>query len=117
MGDLAVSLAAALRDGTSVDELARELRDVLDDESRAEMIARTEVARAQSQASLDTYGRADVRRVEWLTSPGNVCMQCEANADQGPISTRQVFTGGVDSPPQHPNCRCALMPVLDVSFE
>ena len=112
MGELADLLAEALDEGWSTDHLARQLHDVLDDPGRAEMVARTEVARAQSQATADTYRGASVQRVEWITSPTDACPICVANAEESPVRLGQDFRGGQDAPPQHPNCRCALVPVI-----
>jgi len=114
LDDLAQVLAEALRDGWSTDRVARDLRSVLDDPGRADMVARTEVARAQSQASTDTYRDAGVDRVEWMIAPSDACPICVGNGEEGPIHRGQDFAGGVDAPPQHPNCRCAIAPVLDV---
>ena len=112
MDELADSLATALRDGSSVDELARDVRDLLGDRKQAEAVATTEIARAQSQASMDTYADAGVDRVEWLIAPTDACPICTGNAAEGPIRRGQDFTGGVDAPPQHPHCRCAITPVI-----
>lgn len=115
MDELAATLAGALRDGSSVDELTRDLRDVLSRPERARMVAHTEIARAQSAASMDTYQDRGVDRVEWLIAPTDACPICVGNADEGPIRRGQDFAGGVDAPPQHPNCRCAITPasILD----
>ncbi|MGH3376330.1 MAG: phage minor head protein [Actinoallomurus sp.] len=109
---LAARLAQALRDGWSSDRLSRELRDVLDNPSNADTVAQTEISRAQSQASLDTYRQMGVAATEWLISPSNVCIVCETNANASPVRLGQIYPSGDDAPPAHPNCRCAPMPVL-----
>jgi SPP1 gp7 family putative phage head morphogenesis protein len=110
LGQLAAQLAESLRDGWSVDRLARELRHVLDDESTADMVATTETARAQSQASMAYYQAAGVDGVEWWTAPTDACPICLGNAADGPIRRGQTFTSGEDAPPAHPRCRCTVAP-------
>lgn len=84
---------------------------------RAEMIAETEVRKANSQAALDGYtaARDDLgipMKKEWLLGE-NPCDICQANADQGPIDLDEPFESGDDAPPGHPWCECALSPVVD----
>lgn len=112
LGELAARLGEALRDGWSSDRLARELRGVLNDPRMAGTVAQTEISRASSEASLNTYRQQGVAAVEWLISPSNVCIVCEQNADASPVRLGQPFPSGDEIPPAHPNCRCAPMPVL-----
>ena len=85
------------------------------DDDRAETIATTEIARANSLGALEGYkGAADagvnVKR-EWLLG-SETCDDCQENADAGPIDLDDSFPSGDDAPPGHPNCRCALSPVV-----
>ena len=87
------------------------------DADRAEMIAETEIRRANSLAALEGYkGAASIgvkTKKEWLIADGeNVCDDCQDNADEGPIELDDAFPSGDDAPPGHPNCRCALSPVV-----
>lgn len=109
--DLAQSLALSLENGDSVDTLARDLRDILDDASRARLVAVTEIARAVSVASLDSYRANGVPGKEWLIASG-ACAICQDNADAGVIPLDASFPSGDDSPPGHPTCRCAPAPGL-----
>ena len=82
---------------------------------RAELIAATEVSRANSEASLASYqavaaSGVPVRKV-WLAEPG-CCPVCEANQAAGAIALDDAFPGGGACPPQHPRCRCAISPVV-----
>lgn len=74
--------------------------------SHAATVARTEVARIQSQGSMTRYKKQQVKKVMWLTfEPCPVCEQFN----------RRIFEIN-DLPmevPAHPNCRCALAPVPD----
>jgi hypothetical protein len=107
LGDI---LAQGLSAGDSVDTIASALNDDLDDPARSELIARTETARAMSQASLDTYVASGVHEVDLKTFAA--CQVCEDIASDNPYP--------VSSPPScpvHPNCRCALLPVIDTGEE
>jgi len=76
--------------------------------SRARMIARTETNDALSQAFMDRSRNMGIEYKEWIvTYP---CPQCEYNAAEGVVPMDHIFSGGVERPPQHPNCRCALAP-------
>jgi len=108
--DLAQAIALSLENGDSVDTLARDLRDILDNGSRAQMVAVTELARAVSQASLDTYRRNGLPGKEWLIASSGACAICEDNADAGVIPLDDAFPSGDDGPPGHPRCRCAPGP-------
>ena len=108
--DLAQAIALAVENGDSVQTLARDLRDILDNGARAEMVAVTEIARAVSAASLDTYRANGIEYASWLSAEdGRVCVTCEENAANGPYPL-------ADFPemPGHPKCRCAPGPVVNV---
>lgn len=95
----------------SVQSLARELEDVLGNPSRAELVAWTEIARAQSSAALREYAESAVERVEWSTAEdAKVCVRCEADEAAGPVPIHTAFPSGNLMPPGHPRCRCALIP-------
>ena len=95
----------------SVQSLADQLRDVLDNPSRAELVAQTEIARAQSSAALREYAESAVERVEWSTAEdAKVCPRCDADEAAGPVPIHTAFPSGNLMPPGHPRCRCALIP-------
>ena len=107
MDELADVLGQALDEGWGSDELARELRSVLDKPDRAEMVARTESARAMTTASMDEYHQAGVTGKEWLLSDG-ACPECEENEAEGVIPLDDDWPNG--DVPVHPNCVCAVAP-------
>jgi SPP1 gp7 family putative phage head morphogenesis protein len=109
LDDLARALADGVANGDSTSTVAASLADLLSDPDRAEMIARTEVARAMTTASLDTYAENGIGQKEFLTS--DPCPECQENEDAGAIATDDDFPNG--DPPVHPNCQCALLPVVD----
>ena len=98
-------IADGLLNGDSVDTVARNIRDLVDgDANRAQVIARTETARAQVAGSFDSYTEAGVTQFDWVLSDG-ACPECEAEADANPHDI------GDDGPPEHPSCRCATSPI------
>ena len=73
---------------------------------RADNIARTETARAQSEGTLQGYGQGDVKKVEWIASP-DCCDDCDAM--NGKTFTVNEASG---RQPLHPQCRCCWAPVI-----
>ena len=99
-------IADGLLNGDSTDTVAAGLRGMLEgDDTRAQMIARTETARAQTAGTLDNYSSAGVTQFDWVLSD-EPCAECSDAADGNPHEL------GDDAPPLHPNCRCAASPVL-----
>jgi 8-oxo-dGTP pyrophosphatase MutT (NUDIX family) len=89
----------------------RGIKAVLGDHSRALRIAETEVARAVAQGARQVYDRGHVDVVRWVTAEdGRVCVLCEENELEGPVLLGTPFFSGVTMPPQHPRCRCGLVP-------
>ena len=97
---------------------------------RAEMIARSETIRSSNAGAVAAYRQAGVTQKEWLVTGDNrLCEFCAPMAGRvvgietnfyslGDTVTTE--TGGVLSinyehigyPPLHPNCRCAILPVV-----
>lgn len=105
---LARELAAGVEAGESVAQLTARLRDSLGDEKRAEVIARTELARAQTVATVDVYRENGMGGRQWLAA-SDAEEDCAA-LDGTIVAMDDDFPDG--DPPLHPNCRCALVPVL-----
>lgn len=117
---LRVDLARGLAEGKHPFQIAREiLKDVdhnLDSigRTRARLIARTETARAHHLATIEEYRQADAEmkvrvEAEILTAgDDNVCEECEGYADK--VMTLDEAESLI---PIHPNCRCAVMPVVE----
>lgn len=97
-----------LLSGLGSDAIAREIRDLVGDSFRAERIAHTEVARAQTNASMLVYRASGVTQYELLLSDG-ACEECVdlAAANPWPIDDDSARV------PIHPFCRCADAPVPD----
>lgn len=101
-------LPAPLEPSLSVGDLARQLKDVLDKPERAELVATTEIARAQAEASRTVYRETGRSEVEISTAEDDkVCPVCSAAEEAGPHPIGQP-----PMVPIHPRCRCAELPVL-----
>lgn len=106
----------ALDEGWSADQMAAEIEASYPfSEARAEMIARTEIAKADVAGTMEGYRASGVVTMKrWLTAQDDlVSDECAACGEVGAIGIDDTFPGGADAPPNHPNCRCAVIPVLD----
>lgn len=99
--------------GWSTEQMADAIRTlgITRSETRAIMISRTETARAYSQGSLIAFKASGVvSGVEWLvTEP---CPECAALAGKI-VKLGDEFAPGIDAPPAHPSCRCAISPIVE----
>lgn len=102
----------AAEEGWSAADLAQRLDDSgLFSADRAMLISRTEAASAYTRGALLAYQTSGVvDRVEWLLGP-NACPECEALGGKV-VGLGEEFAPGVEHPPYHPLCRCAVSPVL-----
>ena len=77
----------------------------------AARIAQTEITRAMAAGAAELYRLAGIQMVEWVTAEdARVCALCDANEAAGPQFLGHAFPSGALQPPQHPRCRCALVP-------
>ena len=92
--------------------------------ARARMIARTEVAFAQNRGMYDTLLHAQDQGImgaqslkEWTVGPTDVCDICRPMAGRKvPLKQNFFWQGGQGPyPPAHPNCRCFIFPVPQLS--
>lgn len=114
---IGLHLSDALMSGASDTMLGAVLETVIGDPERALTIANTSMAAAMSVASRETYQEFGVPRMRWLAL--EPCSTCSGNGAVGPIvpgevAFRNVEGAGITEPPAHPNCRCALAPVIDL---
>jgi len=106
----------ALEEGLSTDSLANMIEHhEAFGKARARVIARTEIAKADTAGAMASYRLSQiVTHKRWLSANDDAvsaeCAECEA---AGAILLDEDFPSGVDAPPNHPNCRCAVLPVLD----
>ena len=129
-----------MRHGASTDEIADDIRSLLQAEpetgripieARAEMIARTEVALINEIGRLDAWNQSGVVvGKQWVVAAG-ACESCQEMGRKNPkpigikdsfadnderIGKVDVWTptgGGLQTPPLHPNCRCTMVEILD----
>jgi len=100
--------------GEGVPQLKNRVSEIFQDRKswEAERIARTEVIEAHNQADVLAYKQSGVvSKKEWLAEP-DACEICR-EVDQQQVLLNDSFSTGGDSPPAHPNCRCAILPVLE----
>jgi HK97 family phage portal protein len=114
--DLRKTLAEGVKEGESIPKLAKRVSSVYGEAKgyRSKLIARTETIAASNQGALQAYDQSGVvEKKEWLTAlDERTCEECAAL--NGQIRKLQEnFSGGVETPPLHPNCRCTIIPVLE----
>ncbi|USN16723.1 putative portal protein [Brevundimonas phage vB_BpoS-Strzyga] len=82
---------------------------------RARVIARNEIATANSMGAVEGYKEAKEAGVnvkkEWLDLDG-ACAVCAGNAGAGAIEVEEDFPSGHAAPSAHPECRCVVSPVV-----
>jgi SPP1 gp7 family putative phage head morphogenesis protein len=107
-------VTTALTDGLTPAQLATKLQeDFLFSDYRSEMIARTEIATAHVDGTLDAWKASGlVKGKRWLVGTQEVCDECEDNESDGTIGLDEDFSSGDDAPPAHPHCACVLISSL-----
>lgn len=115
-GGMSRILADGLANGIGAREVARNLAKEVDGigKRRALVIARTELVHAYAEGQLDTFENLGVEEVgaeiEWKTAgDAKVCPICRAL--EGKRYTIKEARGKI---PQHPNCRCAWIPYINI---
>lgn len=104
----------AIAEGWSTGQMASAIKeDYAFSAERAEMIARTEIARADIAGSVEGWKASGlVSEKEWLTAD-ECCDECqEMNGKKAPVDG--TFEDGKDCP-LHPQCRCDVLPVINES--
>lgn len=95
-------------EGQSIQEVMNALQKIYTDmtDNRAQMIARTETARAYDEAHYQAYTEMGYERIEWLLAP-DCCEDCEdLSRKEWTIDTIR------GQQPVHPNCRCDFAPLI-----
>lgn len=112
-------VATAIEEGWSNDKLAAALEEnYAFSPERAETIARTETAAADVQGNVEAYQAAQEMGIrlmkKWITADDDkVSDECRENGEQEPIPMDDEFSSGAMWPPQHPNCRCDILPLVE----
>ena len=109
---LAQVIGDGIKNKRGIPGLTADIRKTFTDmkANRAPVIARTESADALEQAFMDRSKDMGVTGKRWVTF--NPCEICEANEAEGDVPIDHTFSSGDERPPAHPNCRCALAPVM-----
>jgi SPP1 gp7 family putative phage head morphogenesis protein len=111
------ALIDGLIQGSSPEDIAESMGSVVDKIgiNRATTLARTEIVRAHAEAQLDVLeqlGHNIVKvNAEFSTArDGKVCEECSQY--EGRVFTTGEARGLI---PIHPNCRCSILPAVDMS--
>ena len=108
------AVARAFADEMPIGELGDAIADSgAFSDSRARMIAKTEVTRAQSRGTIAVWKETGaVVTAKWvLSSIHRCCDDCDLNAAAGPVKVGEAYPSGATEPGAHPNCNCALVAV------
>lgn len=96
------AIQGGIANGNTAKEIGDSLSAIINDPTRADVIAITETNRAYNASFVDQLQQAGYDQFEWLAYEG-ACDNCLEQEGLHDISD--------DYPPEHPNCRCvAVMP-------
>lgn len=99
------ALVAAARDGSTVDELAQQISDILGSLGSALLATQSETTWASGAAAYAAYQQAGVKWVRWQSrNDGLVCPRCLGNQKASPVRLGQRFPSGDLHPLAHPRC-------------
>lgn len=84
--------------------------------NNAEMLVRTEIAHIQTQAAEQRYKDYGLERYEYLGRDEHD-IGCNCKKLNGKVFLLSEMQTGKNAPPLHPNCRCAIIPVIDDDFQ
>ncbi|MFN5250014.1 MAG: phage minor head protein, partial [Bacteroidota bacterium] len=107
--DIGNAIGEAIELGLDAKRSAKLIGNHVASAARALTIAITEQNRAISTATQNRYLDAGLKEQTWLVF--EPCKICAQNAGQK-VSIGAPFASGNTQPPAHPNCRCALAPVI-----
>ena len=114
--DIASIISKGLTENIGMDAIADNLESAYSfSPERAELIARTEIANANSNgvlASMNEIKDAGINiQKEWIPD-ALACPVCQANGDDGAIDLEEPFSSGDLCPLAHPRCRCTMGSVI-----
>ena len=99
------SLLLGISEGMSARDIGTAIDLIINDQTRADIIAVTETNRAYNASAVDTYQSAGIEQFDWLAYDG-ACEECLAQEEANPHDITD------DYPPEHPSCRCSVAAVL-----
>jgi 8-oxo-dGTP pyrophosphatase MutT (NUDIX family) len=92
-------------------EAVQEIDTITGNEPHMRRIATTEISEAVNAAARETYiVTNEIEYVQWVVADAGACAVCKMNAAAGAIPIDHAFPSGAVLPPEHPNCRCAIIP-------
>jgi hypothetical protein len=109
------TLQRAVAEGMSTDDLADAIQALgAFSDSRAEMIARTELAFAHVQGNVEGWKASnEVQGKVWVLADTHPEPdECDDAAEAGEVPLDAEFAPGIAYPPAHPNCLCDVIPTL-----
>ena len=94
-----------------------ELRELLQERfnvsyNRADTLVKTEVAHIETAAAAQRYQDYGLDKYEFLGRDEHD-IGCACKKLDGQVFFYSEMRAGVNAPPIHPNCRCAIIPVID----
>lgn len=106
------ALQKALISGTSMERLARDIRNAFGVSTKnAQRLMRTEIRRMQTDAAMESYRRNGNEKYEYMALGQRPCDACRAL--EGKVFNVKDIEIGVNAPPMHPNCMCSTAPYVD----
>lgn len=99
---LSSEISQAFADGYHIYDDSGKLVRTVPTEAWSDMVARTELNRAQTMGAMSLYRAAGVKTVKWVTN-GTPCDIC------GDLEGQTFPVDEAEEPPEHPNCNCALV--------
>lgn len=115
--DLLPRLEEGIQRGASIDEIITIAGDEVFGKRKSagqvQRIVRTEVAAASNFGTQQFLKQAGIERKQWVNfdPPDPLVEACAPEPDIVPID--EPFSNGVDFPPFHPNCVCAIIAVFE----
>ena len=102
-------LISCITTGKKTTELKKVLQERFNvSYSRADTLARTELAHIQTEAAKERYKDYGINKVQiWADEDERRCPEC------GKLHEK-IYPAGANVPiPRHPNCRCCIVPVVE----
>ena len=102
-------LISCITTGKKTTELKKVLQERFNvSYSRADTLARTELAHIQTEAAKERYKDYGIDKVQiWADEDERRCPEC------GKLHEK-IYPAGANVPiPRHPNCRCCIVPVVE----
>lgn len=105
--NLKTGLINTVAKGDSWGELSKQIKSAFDVSfNDARRLVRTELTHIQNQSTIDKYINEGITKVRYIAEP-DCCEHCREHSNK-------VFKiENVPDLPMHPNCRCAIIPIIE----